>query len=140
MKRAIILCVLSVFGTAAFAQVPSIVKTWTAPGDDGYVGVATAYEMRWSTVKPDTTNTTPFFAWWAAATPITGLPAPLVAGSTQSVSIVPPGGWPPGTYYFAMRTSDEVPNWSGLSNVSVTVVPVVAPSDVTPPGKIKDYR
>ena len=47
---------------------------------------------------------------------------------------------PAGTYYFAMRTADEVPNWSGLSNVSVSVVPLLAPRDSLPPGKIKDYR
>jgi hypothetical protein len=142
VKRLLLFAILVLLATDAHAQQASIIKTWTVPGDDGYVCTLNpaVYEMRWSTTKPDTTSTTPFFAWWATATPVTGLPPPATACTVQSVSIVPPGGWPPGTYYFAMRTSDEVPNWSGLSNVAVVVVPVVTPSDVTPPGKIKDYR
>ncbi len=81
---------------------------WTAPGDDGVLGRATAYDLRYST-----TTITP--ANFAQATPLTGLPLPAVAGTTQSfvVSGLNPGS----TYYLAIKTRDEVGNWSTLSNV-----------------------
>jgi hypothetical protein len=39
-----------------------------------------------------------------------------VAGSSETLTVT--GLSPDTTYYFAMKTADEVPNWSGLSNVA----------------------
>ncbi len=88
----------------------SLTVSWTSPGDDGNSGTATTYDIRYST-SPITAGN------WASATAAAGEPAPLVAGTTQSLNIA---GLSAGTmYYFAMKTSDSVPNTSGLSNNAV---------------------
>jgi hypothetical protein len=55
-----------------------------------------------------------------------------VAGSTETLTVT--GLTENTTYYFAVKTSDEVPNVSGLSNV----VSRSTSGDVTPPAAIKD--
>jgi hypothetical protein len=102
--------------------VNSITLTWTAPGDDGTTGTATQYDVRYSTATITPAN-------WDAATQATGEPAPLVAGTAQNFVV---SGLQENTrYYFAMKTADEVPNWSGLSNVPTQVT-----SDATPPSAV----
>jgi len=86
----------------------SVTLTWTAPGDDGSTGTATTYDIRYSNASIDTD------AKFNAATPVAGEPTPKVAGSAQS--FVVNGLSPNTTYYFALKTADEVPNWSTLSN------------------------
>lgn len=120
----------------AHSQVASIALSWTAPGDDGNVGTASRYDLRWSITRPDTTSTAAKDAWWAAATAVAGVPTPLIAGSAQSVVVSPAGGFTTGrTYYFVIRSADEVPNWSAWSNVAVKGIP-----DTTPPAPIIDLR
>jgi uncharacterized repeat protein (TIGR01451 family) len=89
---------------------PGTVKlTWTAPGDDGMIGTATSYLVRYSSNAITDENT------WNAATVITsGIPMPLVGGSSQSMIVtdLTPGN----TYYFSMRTQDDAFNLDGLSN------------------------
>ncbi len=102
------------------ATTSSITLTWTAPGDDGTTGTANNYDIRYSTQMIDNDN-------WDSATQIAGEPAPSVAGTSESMTV---SGLADGTtYYFAMKTSDEVPNTSGLSNVvtrtTVAIPPVV---------------
>ncbi len=82
--------------------------TWTAPGDDGTTGTATSYDVRYSTT-PITDNTT-----FAAATAVTGVTAPQIAGSVEQLTLT--GLVASTTYYVAIRTRDEVPNTSALSN------------------------
>ncbi|MCX9085305.1 MAG: MBG domain-containing protein, partial [Candidatus Methanoperedens sp.] len=85
----------------------TITLTWTAPGDDGSSGTATEYDIRYSTSPINDGN-------WDSATPVTGEPAPGVAGTSESMVVT---GLSSSTmYYFAMKTSDEVPNESGISN------------------------
>jgi hypothetical protein len=116
------------------AQVPQITLDWIAPGDDGMVGTASTYQMRWSTARPDTTSMTTMDAWWAAATVVTGLPVPLISGTSQAMTVN--GPFVTGTnYYFVMKACDEVPNCSIYSNVAVKFVP-----DTTPPSRIIDLR
>ncbi|HZI89795.1 MAG TPA: fibronectin type III domain-containing protein [Candidatus Polarisedimenticolia bacterium] len=107
---------------AAAAHADSVTLTWTAPGDDWNTGRAASYEVRYSesAVSADTAS------WWASATSIGSLPAPRTAGTRESFVVV---GLAPGTtYYFAIRTRDEVPNVSGWSNIArkqTATVPVV---------------
>src|SRR5262245_54300356 len=82
--------------------------SWTAPGDDGSTGTATTYDIRRST-SPITTD-----AAFAAATPISGEPAPAPAATLHAMTVT--GLSASTTYYFAIKTADEVPNWSALSN------------------------
>lgn len=82
--------------------------TWTAPGDDYSSGTATTYDVRYSTSPINEGN-------WASATAATGEPSPSVAGTSESFTVT---GLSASTlYYFAIKTSDEVPNTSALSNV-----------------------
>lgn len=90
------------------AGADSVTLSWTAPGDDGAVGTAAAYEVRMSTASIDAAN-------WSGATVVTGAPAPAVAGSMQSMVV---RGLTRGTtYWFAIKARDESSNWSGISNV-----------------------
>ncbi|ALP53607.1 hypothetical protein Tel_10955 [Candidatus Tenderia electrophaga] len=86
----------------------SVQLSWTAPGDDGATGTATLYDIRYSTSPINDAN-------WDFAAQATGEPAPAVAGSSESFTVT---GLSPGTsYYFAVKTRDEIPNIAALSNV-----------------------
>lgn len=86
----------------------SLTLSWTAPGDDGKVGRAQVYSLRYS-VAPITEGN------FAIATQVSGLPTPGPAGAIESVTV--PGLNQNTTYYFALKTRDEAGNWSGVSNV-----------------------
>lgn len=97
----------------------SITLTWTAPGDDGNTGTATSYDIRYSTSTITDAN-------WDSATQCTGEPAPQLAGSSETFSVTGLGANT--TYYFALKTSDEVPNESPLSNVANNTTTEAAPN------------
>ncbi|RKX43917.1 MAG: hypothetical protein DRP27_07600, partial [Thermotogae bacterium] len=78
----------------------SITLTWTAPGDDGNNGTASEYDIRYSTSEITEEN-------WNSATQCTGEPAPKPAGSSETFTVT--GLSPNTTYYFALKTADEVP-------------------------------
>ena len=107
----------------------SVVLQWTAPGDDGNVGRATTYALRYRTTNVSGTDT---LTWWNAATAVSGLPAPSTAGATDSMRVR--GLTPLTTYYFILRAADEVPNWSGYSNIAVKTTG----GDNTPPSAVAD--
>ena len=100
----------------------SIDLSWTAPGDDGATGTATTYDVRYSTSTITAGN-------WASATQATGEPAPQVAGSAETFTVT--GLSESTTYFFAIKTSDEVPNESALSNVPSAATATTAPDAVT---------
>jgi len=86
------------------------VLTWTAPGDDGSTGTATLYDIRYSS-SPIVT-----LADFTAAALVSGEPAPAVAGTVQTMTV---GGLTSNTpYYFVMKTRDEAPNISAVSNTA----------------------
>jgi len=91
---------------------------WTAPGDDGHVGTASAYDIRYM-VCDDTLN----FNWDSAVViPPAILPVPSPAGVKDSVLL--DLGFEASTFYcFAIKTADEVPNWSGVSNIAIIETP-----------------
>ena len=96
------------------ARAESLLITWTAPGDDGVVGQASSYELRYSQSGVTGADTA---SWWSDATSVSGMPAPGPSGSRESFLVT---GLEPGRqYYFVLRTADEVPNVSGFSNISV---------------------
>jgi len=105
----------------------TITLIWTAPGDDGATGIAASYDIRYATTPINSGN-------FAAATQVTGEPTPLVAGTSQTKTV---SGLSSNTlYYFAMKTSDEAPNASGLSNTPSLATAI--PPDVTAPAAISD--
>ncbi len=109
---------------AGSETVSSVTLTWTSPGDDGNTGTATTYDVRYSTASITAAN-------FASATAATGEPAPKVAGSAET--FVVSGLNSNALYYFAVKTADEVPNWSSISNVvtRTTLTETTAPSAVT---------
>jgi len=86
--------------------------TWTAPGD------AAEYQVKYATKeiteradwrkKADST-----ISFWAAAN-CTGEPTPAKPGTKQTFTVE---GLAPGVQWFALKTYDEQPNQSDLSNV-----------------------
>ncbi|TSA25240.1 T9SS C-terminal target domain-containing protein [bacterium] len=93
--------------TVSFLSFTSLTLEWTAPGDDGMEGTASYYDIRYSTSAISESN-------WAVAVQCTGEPIPQPAGSTETFIV---GGLSGNTtYYFALKTADEVLNWSGISN------------------------
>jgi len=87
----------------------SVRLTWTAPGDDGAVGTAAAYEIRYSQSNITSGN-------WGSAHGVAGEPAPLAPGTQQQFTV--PELTPERHYYFALVTSDDAGNVSGISNVA----------------------
>ena len=81
---------------------------WTASGDDGPAGRASAYEVRYST-SPISEAT------FASAARAEAPPLPLDAGTSQSMRVC--GLDSSTTYYFAIRAYDNVGNASPLSAV-----------------------
>ncbi len=99
----------------------SLTVSFTAPGDDGGSGVASQYDLRYSE-EPITSGN------FSSATQFGGLSAPLTAGSTEIFTIT--GLSSSTTYSVAVKTADEVPNWSLISNIvsGSTSVETVAPA------------
>jgi hypothetical protein len=113
---------------ADFVSDQNAVLTWTAPGDDGGFGTAVAYDMRWSNSPIDNSN-------FASATPVAVQPIPAAGGTSQSYVAL---GLTPGTaYYFAIKTRDEMSNWSLLGNVLAVTTPL---TDPVPPAAVRDLN
>jgi subtilisin family serine protease len=81
---------------------------WTATGDDGTVGTATKYDLRYSTSGIYWSN-------FSSATPVPGVPHPQPAGSPESFTV--PGLNVNTKYFFALIVEDEQGNRSWLSNL-----------------------
>jgi hypothetical protein len=99
--------------------------TWTAPGDDGTVGRAIQYDLRYatSTITEET---------WDAASGVQNEPPPAISGIDESFEVT--NLTPATLYFFAIKTRDDASNWSGVSNVlSVTTL-----SNVDPPAAVTD--
>jgi len=120
----------------------AVTLTWTAPGDDGRTGTAKRYQIKYAPVRmvervsgwPDRTPPLPKdkvewearvkafqakqIAFWQAAN-CKDEPAPQEAGAKETFTV---NDLTPGTWWFALKTFDDGPNMSDLSNVvSVTV-------------------
>ncbi|MDI6641508.1 MAG: fibronectin type III domain-containing protein, partial [Elusimicrobiota bacterium] len=94
---------------------------WTATGDDGYTGDITGgkYHIKYTTNPTDSWEIAPYEI--ISSTDI-------IQNSKQTVNIT--GLTIPTTYYFWIKASDEVSNWSDVSN-KVTAYLAIAPSAIT---------
>lgn len=104
----------------------TISLAWLATGDDGTIGTATTYDLRFST-GPVNEST------WARATiPGDPLPAPGPAGAKDRVTVT---GLAPGTiYHFAIRAADDAGNQGPIS----AEISVATASDGIPPAVVTD--
>ncbi len=87
----------------------TISLSWTAPGDDESVGTSTEYIIKYAT-------STIASSTWDSAIDISGEPAPLVASSSESMTISDLEINQ--TYYFALKSKDESDNLSEISNIT----------------------
>jgi hypothetical protein len=87
----------------------SITLTWTSPGDDGIIGTAYLYDVRYLP------NEAPTESNWDTAMEAQLEPLPQVAGSSETFTVS--NLMPDTTYYFGLKTSDEVGNYAGISNI-----------------------
>ncbi|MHB8860017.1 MAG: NosD domain-containing protein [Thermoleophilia bacterium] len=101
--------------------------TWTANGDNGSVGQAAEYEVRYS----NSAITDDY--GWASAEIADGTPVPQTSGNTENFTINPiPGG----DYYFAIRVKDKANNTADISNSVSAHVPAPIVSNLSPTGWI----
>jgi len=85
-----------------------VVLKWNAPGDDGEIGRASEYEIRYA--EREITN----YALWEEGNGVVGEPVPKNAGERETFTVrnLTPGR----KYYFAIRAIDNMGNKSILSN------------------------
>jgi hypothetical protein len=95
--------------SAGSATVNSMVLTWTAPGDDGNIGTAFAYDIRYSQSTITEAN-------FNNATAVIGVPDPQVAGTAEHFTVYPLNASK--LYYFAIKTIDHQGNISIISNIA----------------------
>jgi hypothetical protein len=100
----------------------SVTLSWTTPGDDSLTGLASQFDIRYSTSAITAAN-------FATATRWTAAPTPTASGTKQSTTIT--GLTPNTTYWFAIKTADEVPNWAGISNI-ISRATLAAPDTIRP--------
>ncbi len=98
------------------------VLTWTTPGDDGWEGTATAYDLRYATFPLNPAD-------FELATPAADVPTPWEGGLPETYVL---GELQPGTqYWVALKAVDDVGNWSSMSNVvTFTTAPEGEPFEV----------
>jgi hypothetical protein len=87
----------------------SVRLNWLATGDDGAVGNAANYEIRFSTSPITAAN-------FSAATLAANVPGGLPSGAGMSTNVV--GLVPATTYYFAIRAFDDFSNTSPITSLS----------------------
>lgn len=91
-------------------QAATLILQWSAPGDDGFVGRASKYDLRYSSAPITTAN-------WNQATVVPNMPVPKWVGEKERMELT--GFAPNATYYFALKTADEKNNWSAVSNNAI---------------------
>jgi len=120
-----VLFAVVVGGRTAQAQVVtsnSVQLSWTTTGDDSLTGTASQFDLRYSTAAITAAN-------FASATRWLGTPTPAAPGTRQTTTVT--GLQPNTTYWFAIKTGDEVPNWAGISNI-ISRATLAAPDTVRP--------
>ena len=87
-----------------------IMLSWTATGDDGFTGMSTSYDVRYSTAPISN-------ATWETAQRVETVPTPGSSGTRETLEVT--GLEPDTAYFFALRAADNVGNVSDLSNIVI---------------------
>ncbi|MFC2061090.1 DUF2341 domain-containing protein [Elusimicrobiota bacterium] len=90
----------------------NVILSWTATGDNGLIGTATEYDIRYNTVEVTDIN-------WLTSTQITYDNPPKASGQSESFGTPMIQG---NTYYFAIKAIDEGDNKSEISNSTSTYI------------------
>jgi subtilisin family serine protease len=86
----------------------TLLLSWTATGDDGQIGTAAAYDVRYATVPLDESN-------FGGAARATAAPAPEPAGSRETMELT---GLSAGTtYHVGVKAIDDAGNAGPLGNL-----------------------
>jgi gliding motility-associated-like protein len=117
----------------------SISLTWTAPREDGPTGgKVSSYILKYSTFSVNDVGDTT--GWWNHPQTLTGLDggSPKEPGETESFII--PGFSPGNTYYFAIKSRDDLGSISPIDTktASFNQANAVAATDDIPPAAITD--
>ncbi len=103
----------------------SAVLSWAAPGNDGTIGTANSYDIRYATTPITASN-------WVSAFQASGEPTPAVSGTSQTYALV--GLLPATPYYVAIKATDAAGNVALLSNVASFTTPSASLTpDITAP-------
>ena len=134
-----VVCILLVALVALASCTPLSTQPSTAivrlrcspPGDNGYVGCASTYDLRWGYDSGSIAN----ILNWTSMNQVAGEPTPRCAGlNVKDTFIV--SGLPSDTIlFFCVRVGDEIPNWSALSNIKRVRTP-----DGLVPGPVIDLE
>lgn len=110
MKNIIIFLLLLISGSSALAD--TVILNWTATGDDGNVGLASEYDLRYS-LSPITTDN------FYLATRVQGMIPPAPPGTKE---VRPVSGLTAGIiYYFALKVGDDAGNWSPMAGPLIAI-------------------
>ncbi|HWO56663.1 MAG TPA: fibronectin type III domain-containing protein [bacterium] len=116
--------------TVGLVTLTSVQLIWTAPGDDGDIGRATTYDIRFNNYAITDSN-------WNSSSYVLNEPQPADAGSVQTMTVSGLESFR--LYNFAIKTADEIPNWSRVSNsVAVVTNGGMGLEDTLPPARITD--
>ena len=85
---------------------------FTAPGDDGVMGMVQRYDVRYLVGQPVTADN------WDSAWPFTASVTPVPAGQMQELDVT--GLLPATQYYIGIRAADNCFNSSGVASLKVT--------------------
>ena len=87
--------------------------SWTAPGDDGWLGMATKYTIKYATYNITAGN-------FDTVSDVKERNVTVSGGNPDSETIT--GLASDTLYYFAIKTEDEIPNVSGISNIATAII------------------
>ena len=114
---------LHVQTNAVHAQGRSVTLEWTAPGDDGSIGKAQNYDVRVSRLPITASN-------FSLATHLNTSMLPGPSGTKERLTVF---NLTYGVaYYFAVKTADDIGNWSLLSNIAYAAATAAGVDDAAP--------
>jgi len=115
-KYLLYLLIAALLPVSGVVHAVCVTVSWTATGDDGSVGTASYYDIRYSTSFISESN-------WYSATKVVVVPTPGGAGTPEQFEVC---GLDYGTTYtIAIKAADEMYNWSALSNVVIKATPLI---------------